>query len=138
MMNIAEVRASLGMTRQALASLAGVSPGAVWSVENGKGTRDKDAATKIMQALQLATAPINPDALPKAYRTAQSAKDGWTIETEWNGLKQGQRFTVADEEGSFGFIRFVKTETGSWVDGYGGRAGYGKARSFDPEKVRTL
>lgn len=138
MSSMRETREALGLSRKQVAELAGVTIGAVCSIEDGRTARDKHAATKITEALKIASAPPDKADLGKIYRLVQPAKEDWVVSTDWNGLKPGERFTVVDVEGSFSFIRHVTTKASTWVDGWGGRAGYGSLRSFHEGRVRLL
>jgi DNA-binding XRE family transcriptional regulator len=139
---IREQRQSLGLSRKQLAELAGISESAVWSVENGKLTRDKNAIEKVNAALRIASAPQDVNDLPKAYRPGAAQRvtpDDWTVLTEWKGLVPGCKFTVVEIEGTFTFVRHVTNSVGDeWVDGYGGRSGYGSYRSFRAHLVHVF
>ena len=145
--SIKEQRISLGLSRKELADEAGVTIGAVASLEAGRGSRDKDATAKIVAALKARIIPQtraeNDKATPRAFRNVAaipSQRAGWEYLDEWNGMRPESRFTVVGEEGVFSFLRFVKTCNGKeWVDGIGGERGYPAAfRSFRPERVRPF
>lgn len=149
MTSLREQRESLGLSRKELADEAGVTIGAIASLEAGRGSRDAEAEKKIRTAIALRIAPSTKTegekATPKALRSTAlthvpAVREGFEYILEWNGLKPESRFTVTGEEGVFTFIRFVRTPKGKeWVDGIGGQRGYPPAfRSFRPEKVRPF
>ena len=136
-------RESLGISRAELAELAGVTIGAVASLEVGRGTRDATAEQKIRTALTTLVRPKEQrsenERAPRAFKSTAvpAVRAGWEYLYEWNGMQPESRFTVIGQEGVFSFVRFVRNEKGSeWVDGIGGERGYPPAfRSFKPHLV---
>jgi len=141
-------RKALGMSRQEIADLAGVTVGAVASIEAGRGSRDKAAEEKIHKALDLL---INPNTKTDAGHTPGAFKERnlklyeeahptWTIAYEYMGLASQSRFTVQGEDGVFVFVRMVTNHNGvQWIDCYGGERNYpDHARSFALSRVNPM
>lgn len=145
--DIRAARESLGLSRGELAAEAGVTIGALASVESGRGSRDKAAEEKVRRALAARITPTtrtdDQRGTPRAFRNVvrvPARREGFEYIEEWNGLTPEARFTVLGEEGVFSFIRFVRSPKGSeWVDAIGGERGYPPAfRSFIPERVQPF
>lgn len=149
LMDYAANRKALGMSRQEIADLAGVTVGAVASIEGGRGSRDKGAEDKIRTTLEQLIAPSTKTdgerGTPAAYREKnlqryEALHPTWIVEYEYMGLTPESRFTVEGEEGVFVFVRIVTNDHGStWVDCYGGERNCPEhARSFPPERVNPM
>lgn len=145
--SIRETRESLGLSRKELAEEAGVTIGALASVESGRGSRDKNAEDKIRRALAMRIAPATRTdgerSAPRAFKHSAAvpkAREGFEYIEEWNGMTPGSRFTVIGEEGVFSFLRLVRNPQGNeWVDGLGGERTYPTHfRSFRLERVRPF
>ena len=140
-------RKALGLGRKELAETAGVTVGALASVEAGKKSRDKEAVEKIITTLEQLIAPSTRsgeggDQRPAGYREGnlkkyEEAHPDRTVSYEWNGLELESRFTVIGEEGVFAFVRHVTNENGDeWVDAWGGERNYpAHSRSFRVERI---
>ena len=141
-------RKALGMSRKEIADLAGVTVGAVASIEAGRGSRDKGAEDKIRAALELIISPetkADSKSVPAAYREPnlskyEAAHPTWIIDYEFMGLTPGSRFTVEGADGVFRFVRVVTNDEGSsWVDCYGGERNYPEhARSFPCTRINPM
>lgn len=140
-------RKSLGLSRQEVADVAGVTVGALASIEAGRKSRDKEAEEKILTTMSQLVSPTtrNDQGVPAGYeqRTLvkyEAAHPDRTVVYEWNGLEVGSRFTVVGEEGVFAFVRHVTSPSGSeWIDCYGGERNYPThARSFAPDRITPM
>lgn len=123
------------MSRAEAARASGVTPGALWSIENGKSTRDATASSKYLAWLAgmeargvNARGGIGPAAAPPPV--------GGFVLTEYRGLRVGDKFAVRTEPGKFTFLGLVRERMGTeYIAAYGGRPGYGSHRSFALWKV---
>lgn len=150
-MDVEATRKALGLSRKELATKAGVTESAVWSVEHGKNPRGGE---EIRQAVLAALDPMakpaetvldSPPASSNAPAGQPSGSRGgkkvaqfpterpdWTYRFEWNGLLPGDPCKVNGETGVAKFHQHVVTDGGHthitvWLDG--------AWRSFDPDRV---
>lgn len=150
---IARYRTALGMSRSELALHAGITLGAMASIESGRGTRDANARTKVEASLKVLLAPkekpdngaaTNRPPIGRKRSEGRARPAHWTIVEDWNGMRPGSRFVVTGISGEiFTFVEFVRNEkSGSeWVTGHGGvpgPKGTSTTRSFRPELVGGL
>lgn len=146
---IRKMRVALGLSQQELATHAGITHGAMNSIEAGRGTRDGLARAKVEASLRQLLAPKEkPDNGPGTNGPPRGRKatdvrqrpEHLVSTTEWNGMKPGHRFVVEGIEGSFTFIEHVTNTQRKceWVTGYGGTAGFGITRSFNTALVQSV
>lgn len=147
-------RVALGLSREQLAEHAGVTPGSLWSIENGKRTRGGTGPLlSVERSLRQLLAPVEKPASNGGTSTpgrgrkrseGRSRPAWWTVTTEWNGMRPGSRFVVTDLVGeTFVFVEHVHNTKSNceWVTGYGGvpgPRGTATMRSFAVERVRGL
>lgn len=130
-------RQAAGLSRKEASDLSGVTQGAIWSLENGKNTRDKSAGAKYIAWLEGYTSrAVARGGRPEA--NVAKAVGGRVVVLEWNGLTPGSTFKVKDLPGTFTFRGHVTEPGGSvFIDCYGGPSGRGRLRCIRPERVRS-
>jgi transcriptional regulator with XRE-family HTH domain len=126
-------RTAAGLSRKEASDLSGVTQGAIWSLENGKNTRDKSASKKYVDWL------VGHEArgVGVARAAVAVAVGGRVVQEEWEGLKPGSTFRIEGEPGTFTFRGHVTEPGGSvFIDCYGGPSGHGRLRCIRPDRVR--
>ena len=138
--NILEIRARLGLSREAMAKMLGWTGSRLWALEKRGDplTMQEYAHASGVLAERLGEhESIEADTLKARDRYLRDTPAGTVRLVDWNGVSHGDVVRIRRMEGTYTFLYHQVGLDGSneHVTVYGGTKGHGAIRSVTPDRV---
>lgn len=137
--NLLEIRARLGLSRDALAKMLGWTVSRVWAIEKrGDALTEHEYAhaSGVLAERIGDQAEVEADQLKSRDRVLRDTPPGCVRLIEWEGFNHGDTVRVRGAEGTWVFQYHHTNPNGStYVTVYGGTKGHGSTRSFAPDRI---
>ena len=137
--NLLEIRARLGLSREALAKMLGWTVSRIWALERrGDPLTEHEYAhaSGILAERVGEQDEVEADQLKARDRILRDTPEGAIRLVDWDGISHGDTVRIQGEPGHWVFQYHHTNPSGSaYVTVYGGPKGHASTRSFRPDRV---